>query len=276
MKELEGITINWDFVKEDSTRFFKYSLQRPHLSLSGMIDQARRIMAIQRLSPHQTETFDQLGAPLPEEKPPDHDENMLLRAISIIIQTSPEHNNLEGGERQKLEGDNLRKWAEGAGLLLPSDQFTAVWKQQGGIAGMEHQVVFDHLDYSAKKRKLLWHEETWSECLVRIVVHNYLFPNSAYRLRGFTTAVDANGKLQFMVRVDQPFIEGRSASLAEIKPYMTALGFSKISETFGGEWADSQRKIMIMDLNRQNVLVTPEGQIVVVDPRIVCSGIAFA
>lgn len=64
---------------------------------------------------------------------------------------------------------------------------------------------------------------TWLEYFDSILIHNLLFPDTAYSLSGF---IEINSAL-FAV-VQQPFIQGASADLSDIKVLLTYNGFSNI------------------------------------------------
>ena len=53
---------------------------------------------------------------------------------------------------------------------------------------------------------------TWTEYFNSLVIHNLLFPNTAYKIFGFT---DIDGELYLVLQ--QPFIEGEQAMLEDIK-----------------------------------------------------------
>lgn len=73
---------------------------------------------------------------------------------------------------------------------------------------------------------------TWTEYFTSLVVHNLLFPNTAYSLVGF---VEDGAKLCAVLR--QPFIKGQQAKLEDIKALLTFNGFtnSKRQDYFNEE-----------------------------------------
>ena len=58
---------------------------------------------------------------------------------------------------------------------------------------------------------------TWLEYFNSLVIHNLLFPNTAYQFIGFTPG-GKEGELQAIVQ--QRFIEGEQADLADIKEHL--------------------------------------------------------
>ena len=61
---------------------------------------------------------------------------------------------------------------------------------------------------------------TWTEYFNSLVLHNLLFPNTAYSLLGF---IESDGNLNAVLQ--QPFIEGKQAKLSDIKELLSFNGF---------------------------------------------------
>ena len=97
--------------------------------------------------------------------------------------------------------------------------------------------------------------------LRKVLMHNQIFPDTAYALRGFT-GFDG-GTIQPVLY--QPRIaNARPASQIMIDTYMAALGFEKSSEE--GRFTNGTYEAW--DLLPRNVLVDNEGDIFVVDAEI--------
>lgn len=91
----------------------------------------------------------------------------------------------------------------------------------------------------------------------RLILHNTIFPQTAYELQGFTGF--GNGSVYPVLR--QNFIVyDREATPIEIDTYMSALGFEKIEAT-----KYVRDKIEVSDLHPRNVLKDVDGDIFVVD-----------
>jgi hypothetical protein len=67
---------------------------------------------------------------------------------------------------------------------------------------------------------------TWSEYINSLILHNLLFPNTAYTLQGF---MENEGRLNAVLQ--QPFIEGGQARLEDIKELLSFNGFENTKKT---------------------------------------------
>ena len=88
----------------------------------------------------------------------------------------------------------LRKWVADAGLILDEAEFLQRWQEQGKPGGAEHQVFHDKKSNRWFKR--LYHgvnSSTLGDYLARMRLHAALFPETAYRLEGFTDQPQEQG-----------------------------------------------------------------------------------
>ena len=98
--------------------------------------------------------------------------------------------------------------------------------------------------------------------LRRIVMHNRLFPETAYRLHGFAG---------FDGRTVQPVLrqlrieQAHPATQVKIDTYMSALGFTKLE---GQEGKFTNGVYEVWDILPRNVLVDNEGDLYVIDAEI--------
>jgi len=98
--------------------------------------------------------------------------------------------------------------------------------------------------------------------LRRIVMHNRLFPETAYRLHGFAG---------FDGRTVQPVLrqlrieQAHPATQVMIDTYMSALGFTKLE---GQEGKFTNGVYEVWDILPRNVLVDNEGDLYVIDAEI--------
>ena len=91
----------------------------------------------------------------------------------------------------------------------------------------------------------------------KILLHNRLFPNTRYNFTGFT---GYDGRSVYPV-LSQRIVEGaRPASVPEIDTYMQNLGFKKT-----GDGRYTKGDYEVWDIVPKNVLVSPEGNVYVVD-----------
>ena len=88
---------------------------------------------------------------------------------------------------------------------------------------------------------------TWTEYFNSLVIHNLLFPSTAYELLGFTSCKD--NVLYIVLR--QPFIEGEQADLVNIKEHLTFKGFqnTKRQDYFNEEFG-----LILEDMHDENVI----------------------
>ncbi|MBR1468961.1 MAG: hypothetical protein IJ605_02450 [Prevotella sp.] len=97
--------------------------------------------------------------------------------------------------------------------------------------------------------------------LQKVLMHNFLFPDTAYQFHGFAG---------FDGRTVQPVLRqvrvgnATPAKQVMIDTYMAALGFEKTD----GEGNFSNGKFIVWDVLPRNVLVDAEGDIFVVDAEI--------
>ena len=125
-------------------------------------------------------------------------------------------------------------------------------------SGDEHNNYIDAENQVIYKVNNRMHTPSILELLDRIELHNKSFPNTQYRLVGFT-AVGENSDV-WPVFVQDYVSDARMASIEEIDSYMGALGFTRV-----GDGRYSNGEVVIKDLKPRNVLADPNGDIYVVD-----------
>ena len=97
--------------------------------------------------------------------------------------------------------------------------------------------------------------------LHKILMHNTIFPDTAYAFYGFA---GFDGRTVQPVIVQPRVANARPATRIMIETYMAALGFEKLSEE--GHFKNIQYEVW--DLLPRNVLVDGEGDVFVVDAEI--------
>ncbi len=172
----------------------------------------------------------------------------------------------------------LRKWAMETGLVLDEAEFLGHWKDQGKPGGAEHQVYHDKASNRWFKR--LYHgvnSSTLGDYLVRMRLHAVLFPESAYRLEGFT--LNPKNK-ELAPVVSQPHIEVDTTrspvTQAETLDLMAAMGFAPVQLMHDGILDDGYYAylhpvtgVLAHDLHDENVVRIPDtGELAVIDPYI--------
>ena len=97
--------------------------------------------------------------------------------------------------------------------------------------------------------------------LDKIQLHNLIFPNTAYRLHGFT---GYDGRSIMPVLEQERICESEPATQIMIDTYMSALGFSKEGE----EGRYTNESYVVWDVVPRNVLVDNDGDMYVIDAEI--------
>ena len=98
--------------------------------------------------------------------------------------------------------------------------------------------------------------------LQKILLHNAIFPDTAYSFYGFA---GFEGRTVLPVLCQPRVADARPASQVMIDTYMSALGFEKSSEV--GRFSNGEYEAW--DLLPRNVLVDIEGDIFIVDAEII-------
>ncbi|MCH5174864.1 MAG: hypothetical protein J1F40_03165 [Prevotellaceae bacterium] len=124
-------------------------------------------------------------------------------------------------------------------------------------SGVENDVYLSANGYWVYKVNNLMTSINLLKLFDRLILHNTIFPQTAYELQGFTGF--GNGSIYPILR--QNFIVyDREATPIEIDTYMSALGFEKVEDT-----KYTKDNIEVSDLHPRNVLKDIDGDIFVVD-----------
>ena len=97
--------------------------------------------------------------------------------------------------------------------------------------------------------------------LDKILLHNLIFPNTAYRIHGFT---GYDGRTIMPVLEQERICEAQPATQIMIDTYMSALGFEKEGDT--GRFFNKEFKVW--DVVPRNVLVDKDGDMYIIDAEI--------
>ena len=124
----------------------------------------------------------------------------------------------------------LRKWAEARGHIFDEERFFQLWLAQGKRGGAEHQVYHDQeMGRWIKRLYRGVNSSTLGDYLARMRLHAVLFPETAYRLEGFT--INAKNK-ELAPVVSQPHVEVDTTrplvTKAETDDLMAAMGFASV------------------------------------------------
>lgn len=158
-------------------------------------------------------------------------------------------------EKEQREAE---RWAVKNGLWIPFGDIFDLGLP--GPSGSESDTYLSQNGYIYKQNNLLHSFGSIVDALLRFVLHNILFPDTAYSFVGFT---GFSGRSVYPV-VKQCYIEGgRPATQNEIDCYMAALGFDKIGV---GEFENG--KFHVSDLLPKNALKDDTGDVYIIDAEI--------
>jgi hypothetical protein len=172
----------------------------------------------------------------------------------------------------------LLRWAEACGHVVDEVAFMENWIAQGRLGGAEHQVF--HNQESGRWFKRLYdgvNQSTLGDYLVRMRLHAVLFPESGYRLEGFT--INPKSK-ELAPVVSQPHIEVDTSrplvSRAETDDLMAGMGFAPVQLKHDGILDDGYfaylhpvTGVLAHDLHDENVVrLTGGDELAVIDPYI--------
>ncbi len=159
----------------------------------------------------------------------------------------------------------LLAWATQANLLLDADDFTNRWMAYGKVEGGEHQ-IFQENGYFYKRNNLAFHT-SYFEYFERLIMHNWLFPDTLYWFEGFMlVSEDPDDEPQLRPVVTQKaLLAVRGANRDEVEAEMNRMGFLRRYED---NYVNPDQTIFIEDLHDQNVLMDSTGDLLIFDPVI--------
>jgi hypothetical protein len=172
----------------------------------------------------------------------------------------------------------LRKWAQEQDLVFEETRFFQRWEIQGKRGGVEHQVYYDA--ETGRWFKRLYHgvnSSTLGDYLGRMRLHAVLFPETGYRLEGFT--INAKNK-ELAPVVSQPHVEIDTSrplvTKLETDDLMASMGFASVQLMHEGIRDDGYYAylhpvtgVLAHDLHDENVVRIPETDaLAVIDPYI--------
>jgi hypothetical protein len=136
----------------------------------------------------------------------------------------------------------LKSWAKEIGLWLSALPLGSEYLTKGGESII--YLASDGLNVIKANDAIYY--ATWSEYFNSLILHNLLFPNTAYSLLGF---MENDGKLNAVL--EQPFIEGEQATLDDIKEFLSFNGFenTKRQDYYNGEFG-----LVLEDMHDENVI----------------------
>lgn len=161
------------------------------------------------------------------------------------------------GTRFEIEQRVAEQYAKEHGIWIPMDNVFDLGTP--GPSGNEND-TYVAKDTIYKVNNLL-NSGGICKLLDKILLHNLIFPNTAYRIHGFT---GYDGRTIMPVLEQERICESQPATQIMIDTYMAALGFEKDGEV-GRFRSESYR---VWDVVPRNVLVDKDGDMYVIDAEI--------
>ena len=161
------------------------------------------------------------------------------------------------GTRFEIEQRVAEQYAKEHGIWIPMDNVFDLGTP--GPSGNEND-TYVAKDTIYKVNNLL-NSGGICKLLDKILLHNLIFPNTAYKIHGFT---GYDGRTIMPVLEQERICESQPATQIMIDTYMAALGFEKDGEV-GRFRSESYR---VWDVVPRNVLVDKDGDMYVIDAEI--------
>ena len=186
--------------------------------------------------------------------------------------SAPEHSFKREQQRAKAQSVVIERWAKAVGCWINNVEieFEKLFGVQLAEGGEAH--VYDNGTTIVKRIGLDYYILPML-ALDRISLHNSLFPSTKMTVIGFGTTTTG----EFQILVQQQFIHGTRVTEDEIKTYSESLGFQQINPR---NWTYATPYIYLSDMHDENVIKTPQGNILVIDcdirintPELRCGGI---
>ena len=188
------------------------------------------------------------------------EENSRIREISDELQRlcrlheAQPRNSQKDGSRFEVEQRAAEEFAKQNGLWIPMDQVFELGEP--GPSGNENDTyVSGTIIYKVNN---LLNSGGIAKLLDKIILHNFIFPNTFYRFYGFA---GYDGRSVMPVFTQRRIRNAHPATQIMIDTYMSALGFTK--ENDDGRYSND--KYVVWDVVPRNVLTDEDGDMYVVD-----------
>lgn len=160
---------------------------------------------------------------------------------------------------KEVKGSKQFKEQEAKGLSAYADLFNlwvAVDLSQYVSEGAEQKVYLKDSVSVLKLNDAIYYA-SWKDYFINILLHNYFFPDTAYRLVGFTKE-----NRSLLAVLEQPFVSvSELTNIARVKEFMEANGFKVIRNN---DYINKELGVIIEDLHDENVL-TKSGLLYFID-----------
>jgi hypothetical protein len=203
-------------------------------------------------------------------------QGLRLSEIPQLPQSLAELSRLGALDRAARSG--LRQHIEIHGPVYGESLFLSAWEAQGRRGGAEHHVHHDQdLGRWFKRLHRNLHFTTLGDYFDRLRLHETIFPETAYRLEGFT--INPKNK-ELAPVVSQPHVEVdismAPVSKGETDALMAGLGFAPVQLRHEGIQDDGYfayvhpvSGVLVFDLHDENVVrLCGTDELVVIDPFI--------
>ena len=161
------------------------------------------------------------------------------------------------GSRFVIEQRVAEEYAKSVGMWIPMDKVFDLGTP--GPSGNENDTYVSE-DMVYKVNNLLNCGSIF-RLLEKVAYHNVLFPNTYYRIYGFT---GFDGRSVMPILLQDLVKDATLATQIMIDTYMSALGFTKQNEV--GRYSNGS--YVVWDIVPRNVLIDADGDIYVVDAEI--------
>ena len=161
------------------------------------------------------------------------------------------------GSRFEVEQRVAERYAKSVGMWIPMEQVFSMGNP--GPSGNENDTYVS--DTAVFKVNNLMNSGGICKLLEKILLHNVIFPNTAYAFVGLT---GYDGRSVMPLLRQRRIRNSEPATQIMIDTYMAAIGFTKVDEK--GRFANGEFEVW--DLVPRNVLQDSDGDIYVVDAEI--------
>ena len=191
------------------------------------------------------------------------EENRRIQEVSNELQRLCQLHEEESGDGQRngtrfeIEQRVAEQYAKEHGIWIPMDNVFDLGTP--GPSGNEND-TYVAKDTIYKVNNLL-NSGGICKLLDKILLHNLIFPNTAYKIHGFT---GYDGRTIMPVLEQERICESKPATQIMIDTYMAALGFERDGET--GRFKNESYRVW--DVAPRNVLVDKDGDMYVIDAEI--------
>ena len=136
----------------------------------------------------------------------------------------------------------LKAWAKETGIWLENLPTGSQYLTKGGESKI--YLAPDRLNVIKVNDAIYY--ATWDEYLNSLLLHNLLFPNTAYALIGFAELDNGLSAL-----LQQPFIEGEQAGLDDIRELLSYNGFENTKRQ---DYYNDEFGLVLEDMHDENVI----------------------